>query len=86
MNNYFCIDEVVDSWAFMRTPFSIMSILSVYLLFVLKVGPNMMENRKPYNIKNVLLLYNAVQTIYNGWLVMWVSCKFSVYLTSATMD
>lgn len=74
-------DEVVDSWAFMSTPWSVLSILSVYLLFVLRLGPNMMENRKPYYIKNVLLVYNAIQTLYNGWLVMWVSCTFFFYLT-----
>uniref|UniRef100_A0A2S2R9I2 Elongation of very long chain fatty acids protein n=1 Tax=Sipha flava TaxID=143950 RepID=A0A2S2R9I2_9HEMI len=71
LKNELVFDEVVDSWAFMSTPWSVLSILSVYLFFVLKVGPNMMENRKPYNIKNVMLLYNAIQTLYNGWLVMW---------------
>jgi len=57
----------------MSTPWPVLSILSVYLLFVLKFGPNMMENRKPFNIKYVMLLYNAIQTLYNGWLVVWVS-------------
>lgn len=67
------IDEVVDSWTFMSTPWPVLSIISVYLLFVLKLGPNMMENRKPFNIKYVMLVYNAIQTIYNAWLIIWVS-------------
>ncbi|XP_022177785.1 elongation of very long chain fatty acids protein 4-like [Myzus persicae] len=64
-------DEVVDSWPLMSSPWPVLSILSMYLFFVLKLGPNMMENRKPFNIKYVMLLYNAIQTIYNGWLVCW---------------
>lgn len=73
-NLYFSvIDEVVDSWLFMSTPWSVLSILSMYLMFVLKLGPNMMENRKPFNIKHVMLVYNAIQTLYNAWLVIWVS-------------
>ncbi|VVC28061.1 Hypothetical protein CINCED_3A005010 [Cinara cedri] len=53
----------------MNTPWMVLTILSGYLLFVLKLGPNMMENRKPFNIKNIMLLYNVIQTLYNSWLV-----------------
>ncbi|VVC28059.1 Hypothetical protein CINCED_3A021647 [Cinara cedri] len=64
-------DDEVDSWAFMSSPWPIISIISVYLLFILKVGPYMMKNRKPMNVKYMMLLYNAVQTLFNGWLVAW---------------
>lgn len=84
--NILCVtDDVVDSWPFMSTPWPVLSTLAVYLLFVLKFGPKMMENRKPFNIKHVMLLYNAIQTLYNGWLVCWVSCFFFFMLFTTFM-
>jgi len=62
-------DEEVDSWPFMSTPWPVILTLSIYLLFVLKVGPAIMENRKPLNVKYVILLYNAGQSLYNAWLI-----------------
>lgn len=62
-------DAEVDSWMFMSSLWPIMSILSLYLLFVLKFGPGFMESRKPFSLKNPILLYNAFQTIFNAWIV-----------------
>lgn len=67
------IDDKVDSWMLMTTPWPILSILSFYLLFVLKFGPNFMESRKPYSLKTPILFYNIFQTLYNAWLVSMVS-------------
>ncbi|XP_050440913.1 elongation of very long chain fatty acids protein 4-like [Adelges cooleyi] len=71
VKNELVFDEVVDSWMFMSTPWPVLSTLVIYLLFVLKLGPKIMENRKPFNIKYVILLYNLIQTVYNGYLVLW---------------
>ncbi|XP_050425914.1 elongation of very long chain fatty acids protein 4-like [Adelges cooleyi] len=68
LKNELVADEVVDSWMFMNTPWPVFSTVAVYLLFVLKVGPKMMENRAPYNVKYAMLLYNLVQTLFNGYL------------------
>lgn len=73
------IDDEVDSWTFMSTPWPVISIISIYLLFILKVGPYIMKTRKPMNVKYVMLLYNAVQTIFNGWLVAWVRFNFFLF-------
>lgn len=70
------IDDEVDSWMFMNSPWPIFSILFLYLLFVLKLGPAFMENRKPYSLKMPILLYNMFQTLYNAWLVSMVSYLF----------
>lgn len=32
------------------------------------VGPKLMENRKPYKLKNVLIIYNFLQVIFSTWL------------------
>ncbi|KAH8266693.1 hypothetical protein KR018_010464, partial [Drosophila ironensis] len=48
-----------------RTPWPTVTIISAYLLFVLKLGPKFMENRKPYDLRNVIKCYNIIQIIYN---------------------
>lgn len=42
------------------------AIIAVYLLAVLKFGPRFMENRKPYDLKNWIRLYNLVQVAANS--------------------
>lgn len=60
----------------MSTPWPVLSILIAYLLFVLKLGPKIMENREPFKIKRILMVYNIVQTIYNIFIVSEVSNTF----------
>lgn len=67
------IDEVVDSWMFMRTPWPMFIILTAYLLFVLKLGPQMMKNREPFEIKHIVMIYNLTQTAYNMYIISMVS-------------
>lgn len=43
----------------------ILTVLSAYLYFVLKWGPSYMKNRKPFELRTVMLIYNAIQVIYN---------------------
>ncbi|VVC28055.1 ELO family, conserved site,ELO family [Cinara cedri] len=62
-------DDTVDSWFFMSTPWPMLSILTVYLLFVLKLGPELMQNREPFKIKYIMMIYNLIQTIYNMYIV-----------------
>lgn len=68
-----CVDEEVDSWFLMPSPWPVFIIVGAYLLFVLKIGPDMMKNREPYKLKNVMLFYNLFQTFYNAFMLYWVS-------------
>ncbi|XP_026680800.1 elongation of very long chain fatty acids protein AAEL008004-like [Diaphorina citri] len=65
--------KVVDNWFLMPSWFPVTTIVVVYLIFVKYVGPKMMENRKPYNIKYIILAYNLIQTLYNANIVAYVS-------------
>ncbi|KAL5243377.1 hypothetical protein ACI65C_010787 [Semiaphis heraclei] len=65
----FIKNKNVDSWMLMSTPWPVLSILIAYLLFVLKIGPKMMENREPFKIKRIMMAYNILQTIYNIFIV-----------------
>ncbi|XP_031636103.1 elongation of very long chain fatty acids protein-like [Contarinia nasturtii] len=49
---------------------SFIIVVALYLFFVLKWGPNFMKNRRPYNLKPILLFYNAFQ----------VFCNFSIFV------
>ncbi|XP_003737045.1 elongation of very long chain fatty acids protein 1 [Galendromus occidentalis] len=48
-------------------PSIILSITALYLWFVLKFGPQWMENRKAYRLKPLTRLFNACQVLANGW-------------------
>jgi len=44
----------------------VLTILTVYLIFVLKVGKIFMRNRQPYDLRGVLSVYNLGQVVYNA--------------------
>ncbi|XP_075221544.1 very long chain fatty acid elongase AAEL008004-like [Lycorma delicatula] len=60
--------KMVDSWFLMSSPYPVITIVATYLYFVLKLGPQYMTYRKPYNLKYVMMAYNLFQVIYNAWL------------------
>lgn len=62
-------DKEADSWILMSSPWPVLSILFVYYIFVQKIGPKMMENREPMNIKHIMMAYNLGQTFYNFYIV-----------------
>ncbi|KAG7299665.1 hypothetical protein JYU34_016658 [Plutella xylostella] len=59
----------VDEFPLMQTPIPIAIIIVSYLLFVTKIGPAYMKNRKPFNLKSTLIIYNAVQVAYSAYLM-----------------
>jgi len=65
------------------SPWPTTAILIAYLLFVLKLGKIYMAERKPYNIKNVIIGYNIFQVIYNVIMFGFVSSEtYTYYLLS----
>lgn len=64
-------DKEVDSWFLINSNSSwvVISTLTVYLGFVLHIGPKYMKDKKPMNIKYIILVYNLFQTVYNAWIV-----------------
>lgn len=52
-----------------------MAILAAYLYFILSAGPRYMANRKPMNLRRILIVYNFVQVGVSAWLVWEVSQK-----------
>lgn len=66
-------DPMVDTWFLMSSPWPLATILASYLYFVLSFGPKYMANRKPFQLKEVLIAYNFLQVIFSVFLVYLVS-------------
>nr|CAD7464702.1 unnamed protein product [Timema tahoe] len=59
-------DPMVDSWLFMSSPVPILTILALYLYFVLSLGPSVMNSRKPFHLQKLLVAYNLYQPFRFG--------------------
>lgn len=53
------LDPRVADWLFMGSPFPLLGITFLYLLFVLRLGPLYMKHRKPYNLNKIMIFYNT---------------------------
>ncbi|XP_063051060.1 elongation of very long chain fatty acids protein 7a [Engraulis encrasicolus] len=51
-------DPRVDGWFLMSSPLPQTVVLLAYLYFVTSLGPRLMENRKAFDLKPVLVVYN----------------------------
>jgi len=51
------------------------TIMATYLYFVLSWGPGYMRHRKPYDLTNLLIVYNMAQVFVSIFLFYEVSTK-----------
>ncbi|KAG5879393.1 hypothetical protein JTB14_016738 [Gonioctena quinquepunctata] len=61
------VDPRTNTWFMISDPALPLTIIILYLLFVLKWGPEMMKNRKPYEFRHILILYNFSQVLLSLW-------------------
>lgn len=61
-------DPRVKNWPLVQSPFPTVFLCITQLYFVKKVGPAFMQNRKPYNVKYLLILYNVLMVILNSYI------------------
>jgi len=52
----------------MSSPLPTLSICLSYVYIVKVLGPKLMENRKPFELRRVLIAYNAFQVVFSTWL------------------
>ncbi len=52
----------------MSSPLPTIILCSTYVLFVKKIGPQIMESRLPFDLRNTLVLYNGLQVLFSAWL------------------
>lgn len=63
----------MDDWPFMSSPVPVLGIAISYLLYVTYVGPKLMKNRKPFELKYLMLFYNAFCVVNSFYLFFRVS-------------
>ncbi|CAH0728831.1 unnamed protein product, partial [Brenthis ino] len=61
-------DQRVKDWFLMSSPFPTLAICLTYVFIVKILGPKLMENRKPFELKQVLIWYNLFQVVFSIWL------------------
>ncbi|XP_072757775.1 very long chain fatty acid elongase AAEL008004 isoform X2 [Anoplolepis gracilipes] len=61
-------DTRTTDWLLMSSPFPTLFICLTYVYVVKTLGPKLMENRKPFQFKNTLVVYNLFQVIFSAWL------------------
>lgn len=66
----------------MNSPFPTVFIVSAYLMLV-KYGPSIMKDRKPFKLKWCLIIYNFYVTYLNGWMAVEVSAKLNLNLVKS---
>ena len=56
-------DPRVKDWFMMSSFFPTLFICIFYAYFVKRLGPKLMENRKPFDLRRTMLIYNFIQVI-----------------------
>lgn len=59
------VDLRTNSWPLVPSPTPVLAIIGCYLIFVLRVGPYIMANQKPLNLRNIMLTYNSIMVLVN---------------------
>ena len=61
-------DRRVDEWPLMNSPLPTLALCGLYLYTVKFLGPWFMKDRKPYDLKNTIIVYNFIQVAFSAWL------------------
>lgn len=56
----------------MGSPLSVLAIIGVYYYVATNLGPRLMRSREPFNIKGIIVVYNVLQVIWNGFVAGYV--------------
>jgi hypothetical protein len=73
-------DTRSDDWFLMNSVWVPVSIIAVYLYFVLNLGPRLMKNRPPMQLDTVIKTYNITQVIVCTYITEEVSISIDEFL------
>ncbi|RWS16814.1 elongation of very long chain fatty acids protein-like isoform X1 [Dinothrombium tinctorium] len=77
-------DPRVNSWPLMSGgPWKVLAITAVFVYFVKVLGPRLMKNREPFDLRSAILLHNSCLIGFNGagfivglWITNWGTDTF----------
>jgi elongation of very long chain fatty acids protein 7 len=61
-------DQRTSEWFLMSSPLPTAAICLTYVFCVKILGPKLMEDRKPFKLREVLIVYNFLQVLLSAWL------------------
>ncbi|XP_068153362.1 very long chain fatty acid elongase 7 [Drosophila tropicalis] len=61
-------DPRVNNFFLMSSPLPTLGMCIFYAYFSKSLGPQLMAKRKPMELRSVLVIYNAIQTIFSAWI------------------
>ncbi|KAJ8917880.1 hypothetical protein NQ315_010794 [Exocentrus adspersus] len=61
-------DPRTGKWFLLSSLFYPLVFCSAYVYAVKVLGPRFMKNRKPFELKRILVLYNLFQVVFNSWM------------------
>ena len=73
------LDKRVADWPLMDTPMKTFAILLVYVI-LLRLIRQTMANKKPFELKWVLIIYNAIQVVGSFYIFLEVNILLQFYL------
>ncbi|KAG8598811.1 hypothetical protein GDO81_002746 [Engystomops pustulosus] len=61
-------DPRVEDWPLMSSPIPQTLIIGAYIYFVTSFGPKLMENRKPFDLKGIMAVYNFFMVLFSVYM------------------
>jgi hypothetical protein len=66
--NFMFSDKRVKDWFLMSSPLPTITICLSYAFIVKILGPWLMRNRKPFQLRKTLIYYNLFQVLFSTWI------------------
>ncbi|RWS23005.1 elongation of very long chain fatty acids protein-like protein [Leptotrombidium deliense] len=62
-------DKRVEEYPFMNGgPWSMLTTIIFYIYLVKSLGPELMKNRKPFNLRSLMVFYNFLMVAFSAWM------------------
>lgn len=62
-------DKRVEGWPMMASPWPTVALAATYVYLVTIWGPRYMKDRKPYELKMPIQIYNIIQVVLSAYIV-----------------
>lgn len=63
------LDTRVKDYPLMKDPLHMTSILLIYVVLCVHIGPRLMANRKPFRLNTAMIIYNLSMVLLNANIV-----------------
>ena len=67
------LDPRANDYFLMQSPIPMLLIVAVWYKFIFDWGPIFMKNRKPMELKSIMMVYNLFQVFANAYIINVVS-------------